>query len=246
MGRIGNNNQDLKNLIDLLTKLFEQSNYTNSKAVNSSISSINNFSQPKNNRLALTDTEVSDLKEVLTELEQTEETIEPQLETLNQKNDQLQDRKKTGSEELENLKTNLKEELKPELKEELEAEVEEKINKQGLTFKESLTKYSDNYEAIKVTLSSGDKIKGVLCQVKVDFISLLDKNNKFIKIPINKILAVKKIDRIKENSESEPQTKETKETTKVAHRQEKEVRLPAPEELLSRELVPVKNKDKNS
>lgn len=252
------NSQQTFEIEDLLEIVIEIINNQPVPAVNPPTPSVNDFPQAANDFL-FTDQEIAQLKKAINNLE----TAEKETVTSNRKefverldNHQFQEELKPAiKEELkQELKQEIKEELKQELKQEITSQLKEELKPkskvakksdlimtegQENTFKKELIDYSLEYTPVKVTIHSGKEIKGVLCEVETDFIIVANQETQFIKLPLAKIIAVKKIDDLKSDTEKKP----TKQAVKAeeTEKEEEPMPLPAPEKLLDRELVKVES-----
>ena len=210
------NSQQAFEIEDLLEIVIEIINNQPVPAVNPPTPSVNDFPQVANDFL-FTDQEIAQLKKAINNLETAEQ------ETVTSDRKEFVDTRLDNQQFQEELKPAIKEELKQEIKEELKQEItsqlkeelkpESKVAKksdliitegQENTFKKELIDYSLEYTPVKVTIHSGKEIKGVLCEVETDFIVVANQETQFIKLPLAKIIAVKKINKLKLEKKKKP------------------------------------------
>ena len=63
----------------------------------------------------------------------------------------------------------------------------------GVKFKRKLINYASSYTPLQLTLITGGQLKGVAYEVEANFIIVINKENNFVSIPLDKIAAVKSI-----------------------------------------------------
>ena len=223
MTRIDNQEEFLLELINQLLGESRISKQEISK-LNSSSSPLERFDD------SFTDRELNRLEEVI---------IPDQNDDFLQKEDLA-----NSSIDFDELKKEMKKELKKELKEEkakLNNSKAGKEKKAGNYFRDELKKYSVDYIPVQITVYSGIKIKGLIRKIKQDFVSVMDKNNNFIKIPLNKIVAVKKIKNLKKEEAKDSNI----EVNSSYSKRTKKDSLPAPEKLFKEKKVELEKVNKS-
>lgn len=207
MVRNKKDDQFFADLIDIMNGLLNQQN--DSDTVNPPIPSINNLFQ-RNNTITLSEDEANRLlhmfKSLAHDLEEKEKVINNlQNQKLEENNllNKLEDLNKE-IEEKKNKIDRLGEENSKLIREKEKlykykkgAMIEEKRNNSlaiDCYFKEELEKHVSNLDFITLILLSGSKcceVCGYPCKIYSDFLVLVNDNKELIKIPINKIVAIK-------------------------------------------------------